>query len=115
MHPGLRVKRPFGEVEIRTFTRSEKDQDTLFTVEYLIRNEGSKEISFPEWDSFRLIADGVPRAPDRMSPGGCCGLAIRADSAEYAAATFSVRGQPNVVILQLGTSTDGHTYMRWPE
>jgi hypothetical protein len=111
--PGLRGKTPFGEVEIRTFTRSLTEQGTQFTVEYLVINEGSKDINYPFTDYVRLIADGIRRAPEL----GCCAtnITVRPDSAEYLTAPFTVRGRPSVVILQFGTSADGHIYMRWPD
>lgn len=113
LRAGLRVERPFGALEISTFTRTQKDQDTEFKIEFLIRNESPNFASFPVGD-LRVIGDGVPRAPIAHS-GGCCDVHVEHDSAEYAWATFRVRGQPKVVYLQIGSREEGRSYFRWPE
>ena len=101
---GQRVERPFGAIEISKFTSAEKDENTEFTVWFLIRNESANSANFRISNSLRLIADGVPRAPG-SSNNGCCGLDVAADAADYGWATFLVSGRPKVVYLQIGTST----------
>jgi hypothetical protein len=118
LRAGQRVERPFGELEISSFTQVQKDQGTLFTVEFLIRNEGQNSLNLIIKDYLRLIADGVPRAPEYDNYDGCagrCGVKVAGDSAEYARATFSVRGQPKQVYLQFGTRDEGRAYLRWPK
>jgi len=113
LRAGLRVERPFGALEISTFTRTQKDQDTEFKIEFLIRNESSG-VAYIRLADFRVIGDGVPRAPMAQS-GGCCDVKVEHDSAEYAWATFQVRGQPKVVYLLIGSREEGRSYFRWPE
>ncbi len=115
MRPGQRVRRPVGSVEIMTFGRTERDQVSFFKVEFLLRNETNKRLQFKVRDFVRLLADDVPRAPDETSPAWPSDLVVESESAEYAGATFSVRGRPRVVYLQFGSSNDGRTYLRWPE
>jgi hypothetical protein len=115
LRPGLRVPRPFGELEISTFTRSPKDRDTVFRIEFLIRNESRADTKIYLPNFLRLIADGVPRAPESTSDGCCSGIAVQLESAEYAWATFRAHGQPALVLLQFGTGDDVHSYLRWPQ
>jgi hypothetical protein len=114
---GQRVERPFGAIEISKFSSVPKQEETIFTIEFLIRNEGQQDILVRS-KSFRLIADGIPRAPLGWS-GGCgdsqCDIRVKDDSAEYGWATFDVRGQPHDVYLQIGTPDEGRSYLRWPK
>jgi hypothetical protein len=113
MSAGQRVERPFGAIEISNFTSAQKDQDTIFTIQFLVRNE-SRGQAYVSSNSFRLIADGVPRAPEGWS-GSCCDISVATDSADYGWATFRVRGLPHEVYLQIGTRDEGRTYLRGPE
>jgi hypothetical protein len=114
MAAGLRIARPYGALEIATFSKSEKEETTEFAVELLVRNEtGSSDTHFSANDSLRLVADGVPIAP-YTTQDGCCGLDVKIESARYDGATFSARGRPRVVFLQIGTGDQGRTFLRWP-
>ena len=116
MHPGVRVPRPFGEVEISTFSESRKDQDTVFTVELVIRNETRNKIQVDLRNAIRLIADGVPRAPETTSQRCCPEVTeVQLESAEYGSATFRVHGQPAAVYLRFGTGEEVSSYLRWPQ
>jgi hypothetical protein len=108
---GQRILRPWGPVEITTFRRTQKDQDTEFVLAFLIRNEGTGDVFFPI-DHFRIIADGVPRAPSGSSRSE---QFVRAEAAEEGWVTFRVPGHPQVVYLQWGIGGEGRSYLRWPE
>src|SRR5262249_20711964 len=114
LRPGQRVKRPYGELEISTVERSPKDQDTMFKFELLIRNQSPQEVEVPLVDYVRVIADGVPRAPEITSLGPYeSKVKVRPESSEYAWATFRVRGQPRIVYLQVGVGDTPRSYLRW--
>jgi hypothetical protein len=114
LRPGQRMRRPFGWVEIRTFSRSQKDGDTAFELEFLVINESRNTMrNFQAQNLVRLIADDVPRAPYSSEPDWP--KDILPDSAEYCNAKFSVRGTPHVVRVQFGTVDTGRTFLRWPE
>ena len=127
---GQRVERPFGAIEISSLTREKKDQDTIFTVKFVIKNEklpGKLHIFVADY--LRLIADGVPRAPQSYShaetdPTGSWPersklqtivTYVDPDSGEYGWATFLLQGQPHEVYLQLGTGEEGRSYLRLME
>lgn len=116
MRPGQRVRRPFGSIEITTFTRSEVQQNSIFKIEFLVRNESPKDVKVSVPGYIRLIADGVPRAPIETTPKYPYDLDVQLESAEYGDATFSVRGQPHVVHVQFGTGDAvGRSFLRWPD
>lgn len=111
MVPGQRVRRSYGWLEIMTFDRSERDQDSVFRVEFRVRNESSSEINFSGQGQFRLIVDGVPRSPAESSDR----LNVEAESAEDGYVTFRVGGKPRVVHVQVGTGDSGRSFLRWPD
>jgi hypothetical protein len=117
MRLGERVLRPFGWIEIKSFTRSNRDKDTEFKVEYLVFNNGDSTATIRLRDFFRLVVDGVPRSPSSYSGsrGTSEELWILRESAEDGDVTFTVRGRPSLVHLQLGTGDEGRSFLRWPD
>jgi hypothetical protein len=112
MRAGVFVRRPFGAVEITTFSRSRTDEGARFDVEFLIRNEGQQKLSFWTAEFIRVVADGVPRAPIAVSPGL---MEVPNEAAEYGKASFTVRGMPGIVHLQFGNGASGRSFLRWPD
>jgi hypothetical protein len=117
MRLGERVLKGFGWIEISSFTRSKKDKDTEFKVEYIVFNNIDKTINIDLMDFFRLIADDMPRAPSGVSGSNNTGAVIfvAKESAEYGDVTFTVRGQPRVTYVQFGTGDAGRSFLRWPD
>lgn len=117
LRPGLLIRRPFGAVEITTFSRSGAEDGLRFRIDFLIRNETSRPLQFNLFDFIRLVADGVPRAPVGSSsqPDSFGMTNLRPDSAEYADLSFSVRGRPHEVLLQFGSAAAGRSVVRWPD
>ncbi len=117
LRPGLLLRQPFGAIEITTFSRSDVETGTRFRVDFLIRNETTRELELNIHNHFRLLADGVPRAPASSTSQTYTSSAMKipSDSAEYGDLTFNVRGQPHTVHLQLGTASTGRSYARWPD
>jgi hypothetical protein len=115
MRPGQQVQAPFGSVEIRTFNRSEQDGDSVFQLEFLLVNQSRQDIEIHLRDYVRLIADGVPRAPEEASDNVYQGMTMRIESAEYCSTKFRVHQRPNVVHIQFGTGNVPHIFLRWPE
>jgi hypothetical protein len=109
--PGLRVQRPSGWVEIRTFNRSQKSTDTVFEIEFLYINESSATVRLDLSYFVRLIADGIPRAPSSWKISS---EKVLGNSAEYCNAKFTVRGRPRVVHVQFGSEDEGLSFLRWP-
>jgi hypothetical protein len=113
MVPGQRVQRPFGWIEISTFGRSEQDQNSIFTVEFLVVNASSQAVVLNFSDETRLITDGIPRAPAEISPHSV--IRVQTESAMEGNATFRVRGRPGIVYIQFGTGKTGRSFLRWPD
>ena len=111
LRTGQQILRPWGPVEITALTRTQTDQNTKFKLEFLIRNESASGASF-SIDHFRIIADGVPRAPNDYS---VYSQSVSAESAVDGWVTFDLPGHPRVVYLQWGIGDEGRQYLRWPE
>jgi hypothetical protein len=109
MAPGQRVHRSFGWIEIMTFSRSDQNQYSIFSVEFRVRTE-ENSVAFDSSRMFRLVADGFPREPDSAGI-----FFIDIESAKESKVTFHVRGRPRVVYLQFGTGKSEHSFLRWPD
>jgi hypothetical protein len=115
MRPGQRLQRPRGWVEITTFNRSfqQREQESVFKLEFTYLNEHSRDVQLKARDASRLVADGVPRAPVQWFPDS---VYVPTESAQDCSVTFRVRGRPRVVHVQFGTGDeDGRNYLRWPD
>ena len=119
MRLGERVLKEFGWIEISSFTRSKKDKDTEFKVEYTLFNNSDQEVRIELKEFFRLIADDIPRAPSGVSGSNNYGsvpvMYVAKESAEYGDVTFIARGQPRVTYVQFGTGDAGRSFLRWPD
>ena len=106
MVAGQRIRRPFGWIEIRTFGRSEQSDNSIFDVNFLVINTTEEEVTLEIRNLMRLVADGIPRTPAKMTcPASehSYSLHVATESAEFCNARFSVHGQPNLVHVQFGT------------
>src|SRR5262249_4691657 len=99
MSPGLRVRRPCCLIEIKTFSRSRRGDDSVFEVEFVIINDSRESVTFHFKDDVRLIADGLPRAPEQVCNEYSMTLPI--ESSEYCQIRFSVRGVPSTIYFQI--------------
>jgi hypothetical protein len=112
---GQRVRTPFGWLQISSFSRSQKNGDTIFDISFLAINVSARDTDLYLADYVRLIADEIPRAPFSTSSSASGRTAIPADSGVDCNVKFSVRGQPHVVHIQFGTQNTGRSFLRWPE
>src|SRR3954468_14029465 len=69
LRPGLLLRQPFGAIEISTFSRSDVESGTRFRVDFLIRNETTRELDLNIHNHFRLQnerEDTHPRPPPTL-------------------------------------------------
>ncbi len=117
MVPGLRVRMPFGSVQVSTFARANGNSGFTYKIELIVQNDTTDGIKVDVRNFARLVANDVPYAPSSWSPRDCCGgpMSVQPESAEFVNYTFETRTRQGAVLIRLGEGkSQARTVLRWP-